>query len=255
MKNLLSLIIFITLITCSNSFANEKAINFVGAEFPPYSGEELDDMGMIPSLIKEALEPERYKVIYELRPFARALHEVKEGRKHAVAPIYKTNEREAEFAFSESIGESRTVFIKLKNKNISYNKLEDLKPYRIGLVLKTSVNQEFDSADFLKKDTVTSYIQNIKKLLAGRVDLVAGNEYVILYNLEKFFTEKEYRQIQIMEPALQIQSDYAAFSKQIPNYSEVLNDFNKGIRRMISDGTYEKIMNKYKISLSRENIR
>jgi len=246
MKKILSLIAFISLLTLSHSFANEKIINFVGAEFPPYAGKELDDMGMIPSLVKAALEPEGYKVIYEFRPFARALDEAKQGMQDAMAPIYKTNEREEYFAFSESLGETRTVFIKLKSVSISYSKLEELKPYKIGIIANTSVSPEFDMSDFLIKDVVTNYDQNIKKLLGKRVDLVAGNEFVIFYNLKQFFTKEEYGQIEIMEPALLAQTNHVAFSKKNPNYLEVLNDFNKGLSRIIADGTYEKIVKKYK---------
>lgn len=245
MKKLLSAIITIFFI-CSHSFASEKVVNVVGAEFPPYSGEYLDENGLVPLLMKKALELSGYKVVFEMRPFARALHETRLGKAHAVAPIYKTKEREEYLAFSESFDDSRTVLIKLKSLNVSYNKLEDLKPYRIGLIFNTSTTPELDSADFLEKDTVYTYAQNIRKLLNKRVDLVVGNERVILYHLDRFFTEDEYKQIEIMEPALQIQSNHVGFSKQVPNYLKLMEDFNQGIRRMKSDGTYDEILNKYK---------
>ncbi len=231
---------------CSYSFASEKVVNVVGAELPPYSGEYLDDNGMVPSLIKNALEPMGYKVIFEMRPFARAVHEAKQGKAHAVAPIYKTKEREAYLVFSESFDDSKTVFIKLKSRKIAFNKLEDLKPYRIGLIFNTFVTSEFDNANFLEKDTVYTYAQNIRKLLNNRIDLVVGNKRVILYHLERFFTEEEYKQIEVMEPALLIQSNHVGFSKKAPNYLKLVEDFNKGIHRMKSDGTYDEILNMYK---------
>jgi len=59
-----------------------------------------------------------------------------------------------------------------KELKIRYNSLKYLAPYRIGVVNGYVNTPELDRADFLKKDGVTNDLQNIRKLVRGRVDLI-----------------------------------------------------------------------------------
>ena len=69
-------------------------------------------------------------------------------------------------------------FFKRTGSPIIYSTLEELKDCKIG-VLRGYVNEEnFDAADYLKKEEVKDDLTNIKKLLAERIDLFVGDKFI-----------------------------------------------------------------------------
>ncbi len=97
----------------------------------------------------------------------------------AVATAYYTDERSKTYYYSDPYMESLTGFFVRKSSNIKWKVLEDLKPYRIGTVADNSYSLEFDKADFLKIETVSHEIQNLKKLLKKRIDITVLDKFVV----------------------------------------------------------------------------
>lgn len=72
-----------------------------------------------------------------------------------------------------------TVFMVRKDSDIAFDRLEDLAPYRIGVVDGFSYAPEFDAATFLEKVPASSNVVNFRRLILGRVDVLVGDLHVL----------------------------------------------------------------------------
>lgn len=116
-------------------------------------------------------------------PLKRLLHNLEKGETDAVMILIKTPEREKYLHFTVPVITVRGLIWSAADRKggaVEFEKLEDLKSYRIGVTLGYSYGAEFDS--LLKTmpyvDTANADILNYKKLAAGRIDIFPGNEIV-----------------------------------------------------------------------------
>ncbi len=107
-----------------------------------------------------------------------------------------------------------------KGRNLKFT---DLVPYKIGVGRGYANTEEFDAADYLKKEEATDTTTNIRKLLKGRIDLMIDSKKVVRNILNKHFP-KEKDAVSVVEPALQSRGLHIGFSKAIPNHKEIVNN-------------------------------
>jgi len=205
------------------AFAEEKKLFCVTTEeFPPFIGSQLKGNGWTMEIVRAVLEPQGYHVTLTLVPWARAVETSKDGDYDGLYLAYYTEERAQWYVYSEPVGEVKTGFFKLKTTDISFTTLEDLRPYRIGMTRGVAISPEFDQATDLCKEDVKDDILNIRKLLGGRVELVAAPELVFKELLLTRFSPEKSNQVEFMEPYLSIQKLYMAISKNAPNCQQKL---------------------------------
>ncbi len=214
---------------------NARTINFVT--------DKEKEGGFLIEVTKAAFAKVGHEVKIEYMPWARALRSVMEGESEALLGGYYNEERAQKMLYSDLIGRSDMVFFKLKSSHIVFDKLEDLKPYTIGTIIGAAYTPEFDAAQYIKKEAVSDYLTNIRKLAAGRFDLFVEKKYVVLNALKNQFPD-EYNKIDMLPKPLRENKFYNAFSRTHPDYEKTVADFNKGLKAIMDDGTYDKIMKK-----------
>ncbi len=132
----------------------------------------------------------------------------------------------------------------MKHNNIRFKTLHDLKQYRIG-VLKGAVHgKEFDEADYLNKNDVLNRELNIRKLQAGRIDLMAGPKDVVFHELQRDYPELV-DEIRVLSPPIGKNDVYICVSKKRKGYKQLIESFNSKLSEVKADGTYERIMRKH----------
>lgn len=220
---------------------DEHTIRLATLDWPPYVGKSLFQQGFTTAIVSEAFKRAGYKVKIDFLPWARAIQQADEGNYDAVYPEYYSDDRNKSFFFSEPFASGPLGFYKRKDDKISYTKLEDLKPYRIGIVLGYINTPEFDSASYLQKETATSDEQNIRKLLAGRIDLIVIDKYVAQYLIKNSITEATGK-IEFLEPPLLDQKLYVIFPRKTVASEKKLQEFNTALKSMQNDGSLERIL-------------
>ncbi len=226
-------------------YAQEKSFNLVSVEYPPLIGEDLPGNGWTMDVARAALEPQGYRVSIRFVSWPRAVHDSKIGTYDGLYLPLKNREREADYLFSEPITQVKTGFLKLKNIHIRYVKLEDLNKYTIGTLCDYSYSPEFDMANYLKKEEVCREDLNFRKLLSGRIDLMAVHIPSAEYLMNSVLTEEEISKIEFMDPPLSVSSLYLAVSRVLPDAEQRIRDFNRGLERIRADGTFGKILEKH----------
>lgn len=229
-------------------FASEKKLTAVTEPWPPYMGPKLRDNGFIPEILIAAFKQVGYEVTVEFRVWAKAVRDVKMGKKDILCGAYYAKEREEFLAFSQPIAETQDVLFMKQGKDITYQQLTDLKPYKIGVVRGAVHGEEFDAADFLNKEAVKHSDQNIRKLLVDKIDLMAGPRDVI-----NFIIKRDYPQfvgkIVAVDPPLSTNKIYFGFSKKVAGHQENLKAFSKGLELIKKDGTFYHLAQKHGIKV------
>ena len=241
-------ILLSTGITNTTLLASEKQITAAATLWPPYMGLRLKDKGFLPEILGQAFNQVNITVSVEFMPWEKALNDVKNGKKDILCGVYYTSEREEFLAYSYPIAEAQDALFMKKGRNITYRQLTDLKPYKIGVLTGAAHGKDFDAADFLNKEEVKEYGQNIRKLLIDKIDLMAGPRDVL-----NFIIKRDYPQfvekIVVVNPPLSTNKIYLGFSKKVPEHQALLKAFAEGLKLLKNDGTYYYLAKKHGIEV------
>ncbi|MDY0362875.1 MAG: transporter substrate-binding domain-containing protein [Desulforegulaceae bacterium] len=240
----LKLLIILCLLIIPKPVLSIETISLSSLEWAPYIGKSLENEGYIAELVKKAFEISGYKAHIEYMPWARTVEMTKNGEFDGYLPEYYADTLNENFLVSKPFPGGPLVLFKLKSKNISYSKLEDLKLYNIGVVRGYVNTQEFDNASYLKKDEAKDDLTNLKKLGAGRIDLMIADKFVGLYLIKQklpHYIEK----IVPMEPVLEQKDLFLCISKKTKNPEIKLKAFNEGLDKMKEKKLLEEILKKH----------
>lgn len=250
MKIIASLILLVFYFIGSSSInATEKTFTFITEEQPPYAGTKLKDYGWAWVVTKMAVESQGYTAKLRIDSWARAVEDSKQGVADALFLAFWTEERLQWYEYTVPVAQIKSGLFKLKERTeLTFNgDLKTLKKFTIGICRSCAVADEFDLADYLKKQVQKNTRNSLKMLFANRLDFVAANKPTAEIMLKTL--EEDYKgisnEIVFLEPALQINDLLVGISKKAPNYKEKLRDFNRGIKKLFLDGTYHKIQAQY----------
>lgn len=223
-------------------------IRLVTGNYPPYEYEEAGEVkGLVVEILKEAFARNNQAVEFKVVPWARALWMAQHGEADAVFATIKTPEREQFLDFSsESLIPLTSAFFVKKDSKIQYNgDLNTLADMNIGLLRQASYGIAFDAAvknGTLKyADFTTDTLTNIKKLIAGRIDMMAGDRIGTLHLLQQ---NQMLDQVKVLSPDINASNSYLAFSKN-KDHSKTRDKIDNAIRAMKKDGSYQRIVDKY----------
>jgi len=245
-------VIFLSLIALRSPFLMaEKPLKLVTLSFRPFIYQENGEVkGIDAEITKELFKRAGIKYKIEFLPWKRALDEVEKGTADAVMPAFKTPERESFAHFmTRPVHLSEYFIFVRKGETFKYEKIENLYNKKIGIDHGFSVSKEFDSARDEKKfkfkiDEAKSPKQNLKKLIAKRIDLYINNIHVVFDEARRIGVEKK---VETLSPSLKSTPSYIAFSKaaDIKDKKKVIEKLNKILNEMWEDGTIKKITSKY----------
>lgn len=229
----------------AEGIAAEKTISIATSEWLPYCGRFLANYGIEPEIVAAAYQRMGYKTNFNFMAWSRALKDVNEGKYDAVTSASFTEERARDYLYSESYMNSPAVFYKRKGSPITWRSLEDLKPYKIGVIKGYSYSPEFDKADFLQKVTSKNEVLALKKLILKQADLVVMDRFVGHYTITEKLPVYEKNIPEILDPPLYLDKLHLMVSKKTPDALKKLEAFNAGLEKIIKDGTLQSILVKH----------
>lgn len=224
-----------------SGYAQTKTIRFVTLNWEPYYGKDLMNNGYCSDIVRAACKRAGYDITIDFVPWKRALYEARNLYFDALLGIFYSDERSEWLYYSDSFSESEMVLFALQGREISWEVIKDLKPYRIGIENGYAYSPEFDAADFLQKKSVRKLELNINNLLEGRIDLIAASQKRLLFWVNANQPEIR-RQLRIVPKPISSNKLYVAFPKAHPKAKTYVEAFNEGLRQIRNDNTYETIL-------------
>jgi len=228
------------IIMCSLAgFLFADKIVYATLDWEPYIGEKLPQNGFIAQIIKESFKAAGHEVEFKFYPWARVIAMAQNGEVDCYGPEYYAESLKDNYLISEAMSKGPVGLFRLKGTNIDYKTLEDLKPYKIGVVRDYVNEEKFDAATFLKKEESVDDLTNVRKIYGKRVDLIFSDKYVGLWLAKTNGFDQT--QLEFIKPMIE-HSLYTCFPKNSPKSKKLIEDFNKGLKTITANGTLKKII-------------
>jgi len=227
----------------------EKMVLVTG-EWEPYTTEKSAEKGAFSEIVTAVFQEMKTDCEVKFYPWKRAEMMVDEGSAVAAFPYSVTDERKKTFLYSDPVMNSTSKFFYYKPSNkvkiSDWKNYSDLKSYKIGGVLGYFYEKEF-AAEGLNTEYVSSDELNIKKMQAGRVDIIPGEELVAKALIKKLFPTEQQNFLALNKPLLS-SSLHLMYSKKGANSEQNIKSFNEALKRIKANGKYKTIMTKYGLS-------
>ncbi|WP_338109615.1 substrate-binding periplasmic protein [Roseateles albus] len=213
----------------------QQALIFLTTEYPPYMSESLVEGGPAVAITRAALARAGFAMSVDYRPWARVLAEAQRGLCDGIVGSWLDPKREAYLAYSEPLGiANRIGFMARAGSSLEVSDLGKLTTLHIGTV-RGYVNPPAFELAHLQRDEALNDLGNLRKLLAGRIDLALIDKGVA-FRLLKTTLRSAAKQLVWLEPALTEMPLHAALTRTSTDFSSRLALFNKSLAEMKASG-------------------
>ncbi len=204
--------------------------------------------GFMVEIAQEALEPYGHTIDYQTLNWARSLHRAELGEINGV--IGAIPEEAPTFVFGPPLGIYGNVVAFRRGEAVDLGSLGSGSALRIGAIN----GYEYDGAvnDYIKANaddrSIVQYMagddalqKNIKKLVAGRLDMVAEVRSVLEYTLQQLDMAD---QVEIVGPKEQGEI-FIAFSPALSSSRVYAEQLATGVERLRASGRLDEILEAY----------
>jgi polar amino acid transport system substrate-binding protein len=209
--------------------------------YPPYVDPTQATQGLSVQIVRAAYATQGFNVEMQFIPWARAIEGVRKGMYDILPDAWWTQDRATFLLFSEPYISNEIKFIKRKGDPFEYTGLGSLTGKTVGIVRAYGYSDDFLKATNFTREEVPTAVQNIRKLVRGRIDLTLEDE-IVVRSLLKQEAPDLLRQIEFTHNLLSSQKLYVASSLQNPRRHTIITAFNKGLAVIKANGTYDAIL-------------
>lgn len=221
-----------------------ELLRVTGSHWPPYLDGELENGGLAADLVRTALTRAGYEVEGSAEPWVRAYEGVAIGVYDVVAAVWQNEARGEELIFSNPYLLNDIIFMSRQGVLGTYNTLNDLRGYRIGVVRDYAYDDAFDNHPQLLRVPSSNLIQNLLMLSQGRLEVVVGDKWSMLHEISQYIPEDIGVFVALPRP-LARRALRLGVSRHNPNAQEIVAAFDKAIVDMQADGSYDEIVQRH----------
>lgn len=244
MCRILSLLLIAGMSLPFTCMAENEVVQVATLVFEPFISTNAPDGGPATKIVQEAFRLGGLESDILHMPWINAIEQTKEGIYHAIYPAYFSVERMMNFHISEPFLASPVVLIARADSEITtFNGLDHLLPYKIGVVAGYANAEAFDDRQDLTKIVAESDLANLKALKQGTLDLAVCDKLVAMAIIdghpELLGTAGDYR---FLSPPLGDRDMYVMFPHCLDASAYRLERFNHGLAEMRASGRIREII-------------
>ena len=224
-----SILIFSTvlLLFSAREAPGQDVLRLANDPWPPYTGETLPGKGIATEIVVTALHRAGYETQVTFVPWKRALEGTFDGTYDILITTSYNDERAKKVAYSDPYLSNVVRLIKRKDSAHKFNSIEDIRGLTVGVSKGYIYEPEFDEATFFIKDNQgESVLANLKKLQAGRLDLIAEDELVVKYFLKENFSS-EALEVNFLPKPLNTKNLHIIIRKSHINNTRIIEGFTQ----------------------------
>ncbi len=208
--------------------------------WPPFTN-TADQSRLAIDLVHEALKRADIKATTSIVDFGAVILGLQDGSFDGSGALWQTPERESTLIFSEPYLENRLVLVGRAGSDVTFERLSDLKGKKVAVVGTYAYGESVKNATepvFIKGQNDQ---ENLQKLLGGEVDYMLVDELLIRYVLQHQKSDAA-KYLQIGTTPLIRRNLHFAVRKAMPGSAAIVEKFDAEIKKMLADGTYNKIL-------------
>ena len=224
----------------NGSHDRRREVHLATLHWPPYVAEGLQDNGYAAAVVREAFARSGYETRLSFLPWARVVHNTVRGDYDGYFPEYHARALEAHFAYSLPFPGGPLGFFARRDSNIRWTSLPELVGYRIGTVRGYVNTKAFDDATYLTVEPAVDDLTNLRKLLAGRIDLMVADKHVGRALAVRHMPERA-DELVFLDPPLEDKDLYLCIRRDNPRQGELLRAFNQELASMRDDGSLDAL--------------
>jgi len=200
-------------------------------------------IGPVPEMIEIALKRLGHEVLWSEVPWKRSIEMAKIGTVD-ILPRHSMNKAREGFLHAVAYGyKVRKIFYMISPKiTIKVNTLNDLVPYKVGMLRGSFYSENFTKATYLTKISYASNDQIIRLLDSGRLDAAITSS---AHEIDKF------RALKGIKQAAYSDTFFNSRNISIPSQSPMAKhsaSLKAEIRKMIQSGEINRIFSKHNIT-------
>ncbi|VAW82702.1 ABC-type amino acid transport/signal transduction system, periplasmic component/domain [hydrothermal vent metagenome] len=228
-----------------------KDLNVVhSGKWPPYADASLPGQGLAVELVTTALKRAGYTTYMRIDSLDRILEGGAIGVYDVFATPWYSSARNRYMHFSKPYLESYIRFIKKKETDFIYESFDDLKGMMIGVIQGYAYDEQFVDSRELIKISERNLIQNLLKLIQGRIDLTLDDELVLQYEVNQYIPNSM-KDLEFLPKPLAVRGIHISVSRENPDHDKIIAAFNKSIDEMRKDGSYDTIIAKHHVYIQK----
>lgn len=232
-------ILFVSLLVILSFNGNSQTTDLKLAAdiWPPFTDVETEK-SIATDLVNEALNRININTSVELLEFKDVLSGIKSGEYDGGTALWINEERKKNFVFSDPYLHNQLIVVGRKGDDVNATTINDFKGKKIGVVENYAYDINADDVIFVSGE---SDQQNLSRLLSNQIDYMLVDAILIQYLL-KYQLNDVSEFLEIGSDALLVKSLHFALGKGVDRAEEIISQFNTEITDMISDGTYNKVL-------------
>ncbi|MBF0508480.1 MAG: transporter substrate-binding domain-containing protein [Deltaproteobacteria bacterium] len=220
----------------------QEIIEFGSSETPPLCSPALPEDGMAGEILHTISREINVRSVIRYIPIKRLRKDLKHN--HLGDP---ENFAGQEFSSFIVIAVFRSSFFYYRPNHLQgiiYKTLADLKGYTLGVMRGALEDRSYFDKLGIKVEESNSETSLFKKLKNGRIDLCAVIEVSGIFTINKLFPleSPDFEKIEISKS---VQPLAIMFDKDYPGGGELGRKYETGLDKIISDGKYKQILEKY----------
>ena len=237
LSSLLCCLLLITSITVSAA-----EVRLATLEYPPYSSVSLPERGSIVELTTRAFAATGNSVQIDFLPWARALAELRKGNYDGILLLWPEEIISEQLIASRPLLYSELGFFIRQDTPVAFTELSQLKGRKVGIARGYGYPKDILNSGIVSEEG-TDDLTNLRKLAAGRFDLVLLEQQVGLHLLSR-------------EPALQKTLAWqgqilaripllVGFAPPKPVQPDWASVYAQGLSALFTNGDYLRILQKH----------
>ena len=192
-------------------------------------------------LVSEALSRSGIQITIEILEFEEVIEGIGAGNFHGSAALWYSKEREEILLFSAPYLQNQLILVGRKGADVNISSITELKGKRVSVVGTYEYGSEVDEATGVEFVAGHSDQENLERLIQGEVDYMLVDALLMQYLLTHQ-KEDVIKFLQVGTNHLLKRSLHFAIRRDVEGAQSIIDRFNQGIIKMVSDGSYNRIL-------------